>query len=111
MAHTGGSKSMATLMNEQAIDGIEPTRAKIYILTHTKCRDGRPLDEESSSAFDEEMTLKRKNQEMLILELSWMRQVMWKYASTELSRPLNNESTTRQWEWVLSRPFIGWKFR
>lgn len=42
------------------------------------------------------MTLKRKNQEMLILELSWMRQVMWKYASTELSRPLNNESTTRQ---------------
>ncbi|XP_015163244.1 uncharacterized protein [Solanum tuberosum] len=182
MPHTGGSKSIATLMNEQAIDGIEPTRAKIYILTHIERRDGRPLDEESSNAADmmkeklsndeileeqshdsvawegdahsqvlgkeksgyvrglglgptpsllwgsksflrnvsvdglcneaakkleqeinelnkkqdEEMVLMRKNQEMLVSELSWMRKVMWKYAPTELSRPQNNGSTTRQ---------------
>ncbi|XP_055836098.1 uncharacterized protein LOC129904565 [Solanum dulcamara] len=57
MAHMGGSKSIATLMNEQAIDGIEPTRAKVYILTHTKCRDGRPLDGESSNVVD---TMKEK---------------------------------------------------
>ncbi|KAL3323076.1 hypothetical protein AABB24_040267 [Solanum stoloniferum] len=170
MAHTGGSKSIATLMNERAIDGIEPTRAKIYILTHTERRDGRPLDEESSNAVDmmkeklsngeieeqshdsvawegdvysqvlgkeksgyvrglglgptlsllggsksflqnvsvdglcnevakkleqeinelnkkqdEEMVLMRKNQEMLVSELSWMRKVTWKYAPTELA--------------------------
>ncbi|KAH0730048.1 hypothetical protein KY289_001236 [Solanum tuberosum] len=45
---------------------------------------------------DEEMVLMRKNQEMLVSELSWMRKVMWKYAPTELSRPQNNGSTTRQ---------------
>ncbi|KAK6791480.1 hypothetical protein RDI58_010561 [Solanum bulbocastanum] len=49
---TGGSKSIATLMNEQAIDGIEPTRAKVYILIHTKRRNGRPLDEESSNVIN-----------------------------------------------------------
>ena len=37
-----------------------------------------------------------KNQEMLLSELSCMRQVMWKYSPTELSRPQNNERTTRQ---------------
>ncbi|XP_075086625.1 uncharacterized protein LOC107817705 isoform X2 [Nicotiana tabacum] len=52
MPHTGGSKSIATLMNEKAIDGIEPTRAQVYILTHTKRKDGRPLDEESSNTVD-----------------------------------------------------------
>ncbi|MCD7452526.1 hypothetical protein HAX54_017281 [Datura stramonium] len=175
MPHTGGSKSIATLMNEQDVDGIEPTRAKVYILTHTKCKDGRPLDEESSNIVDmmkeklsngetpieqlhgsvaweggvysqvlendksgyvrglrlgptpsllwgskssswnvsfdglsnevahkleqqiyelmelnkkqdEELTLMQKNQEMLVLELSWMRQDMWKYAPIENSR-------------------------
>ncbi|KAH0730023.1 hypothetical protein KY289_001211 [Solanum tuberosum] len=45
---------------------------------------------------DEQIVLMRKNQEMLVSELSWMRQVTWKYAPTELSRPQNNESTTRQ---------------
>lgn len=32
---------------------------------------------------DEEMALMRKNQEILVSELSWMRQVMWKYAPIE----------------------------
>ncbi|KAK4708258.1 hypothetical protein R3W88_029183 [Solanum pinnatisectum] len=45
---------------------------------------------------DEEMSLMRKNQEMLVSELSWMRQAMWKYAPTELTRPQNNGSTIRQ---------------
>ncbi|XP_070055886.1 uncharacterized protein [Nicotiana tomentosiformis] len=34
MPHTGGSKSIATLMNEQDVNGIEPTRAEIFLLTH-----------------------------------------------------------------------------
>ncbi|KAK4342655.1 hypothetical protein RND71_038471 [Anisodus tanguticus] len=38
-------------MYPQAIDGIEPTRAEIYILPHTKRKDGRPLDEESSNTI------------------------------------------------------------
>lgn len=42
------------------------------------------------------MILMRKNQEMLVSELSWMRQVMWKYAPIELSMPHNNGSPTRQ---------------
>ncbi|XP_060214215.1 uncharacterized protein LOC132641297 isoform X3 [Lycium barbarum] len=193
MPHTGGSKSIATLMNEKAIDGIEPTRAEVYILTHTKRKDGRPLDEESSNTVDmmqenlsnnetpyeqphgsvawegdvysqvlgneksgyvrglglgptpsllwgsksslrnvvadglsneaahkleqetnelkelnkkqdeqinelikkqnEEIALMKKNQEMLVSELSWMRQVMWKYAPTGLYGRQNNGST------------------
>ncbi|XP_070029412.1 uncharacterized protein [Nicotiana sylvestris] len=47
MPHTGGSKSIATLMNEQAVNGIEPTRAEIFLLTHKKHKDGRPLDDDS----------------------------------------------------------------
>ncbi|XP_057426165.1 uncharacterized protein LOC130719563 [Lotus japonicus] len=50
--HTGGSKSIGTLMDEQAKDGIEPTRAEVFILTHKKRKDGRPLDEESSKTVD-----------------------------------------------------------
>ncbi|MCD7450206.1 hypothetical protein HAX54_004353 [Datura stramonium] len=52
MPHTGGFKSIETLMNKQAVDRIEPTRFKVYILTHTKRKDGRTLDEESSNIFD-----------------------------------------------------------
>nr|XP_033509010.1 uncharacterized protein LOC104085055 isoform X2 [Nicotiana tomentosiformis] len=52
MPHTGGSKSIATLMDEQANNGIEPTRAKIFILTHKNRKDGRLLDEESAKAVD-----------------------------------------------------------
>ncbi|KAL3341364.1 hypothetical protein AABB24_025759 [Solanum stoloniferum] len=74
MAHTGVSKSIATLMNEQAIDGIEPTRAKIYIVTHTKRRDGRPLDEESSNAVD---TMKEKLSNGEILEEQSHDSVAW----------------------------------
>ncbi|KAG5571142.1 hypothetical protein H5410_060908, partial [Solanum commersonii] len=31
-----------------------------------------------------------------VRELSWMRQATWKYAPTELTKPQNNGSTTRQ---------------
>ncbi|XP_075106353.1 uncharacterized protein LOC107779128 isoform X2 [Nicotiana tabacum] len=50
--HTGGSKSIATLIDEQAKNDIEPTRAEIFILTHKKRKDGRLLDEESAKAVD-----------------------------------------------------------
>ncbi|XP_020208384.1 uncharacterized protein LOC109793330 isoform X1 [Cajanus cajan] len=48
MPHTRGSKSIGTLMVEKAIDGIEPTRAEIFILTHQRRKDGRPLDDVSA---------------------------------------------------------------
>ncbi|XP_070022761.1 uncharacterized protein [Nicotiana sylvestris] len=51
MPHTGGSKSIATLMDEQAVNGIEPTRAQVFTLTHTKRRDGKPLDDDSIKAM------------------------------------------------------------
>ncbi|XP_059305280.1 uncharacterized protein LOC132056895 isoform X2 [Lycium ferocissimum] len=52
MPHTGGSKSIATLMDEKAENGIEPTRAQIFVLSHKKRKDGRPLDEDSASTID-----------------------------------------------------------
>ncbi|KAJ1396109.1 putative transposase, Ptta/En/Spm, plant [Sesbania bispinosa] len=52
MPHTGGSKSIGTLMHEKAKDEVEPTRAEVFILTHKKRKDGRPLDEESAKALD-----------------------------------------------------------
>lgn len=52
MPHTRGSKSIATLMDEQAANGIEPTRAKIFLLTHKKRADGRPLDDDSAKVID-----------------------------------------------------------
>ncbi|XP_059309261.1 uncharacterized protein LOC132060304 isoform X2 [Lycium ferocissimum] len=52
MPHTGGSKSIATLMDEKAENGVEPTRAQVFILTHRPRKDGRPLDEESSKTID-----------------------------------------------------------
>ncbi|KAJ1391691.1 putative transposase, Ptta/En/Spm, plant [Sesbania bispinosa] len=36
----------------KAKDGVEPTRAEVFILTHKKRKDGRPLDEESAKALD-----------------------------------------------------------
>ncbi|TKY47020.1 transposase, Ptta/En/Spm, plant [Spatholobus suberectus] len=48
MPHMGGSKSIGTLMTK---DGIEPTQAEVFILTHKKRKDGRPLDEESIKAL------------------------------------------------------------
>ncbi|XP_075108771.1 uncharacterized protein LOC107803178 isoform X3 [Nicotiana tabacum] len=36
--HKGGFKSIATLMNELAVNGIEPTRAEIFLLTHKNVR-------------------------------------------------------------------------
>ncbi|XP_075086613.1 uncharacterized protein LOC107817705 isoform X1 [Nicotiana tabacum] len=45
---------------------------------------------------DEEIALMKKNQDMLVSELTWMRQVMWKYVPTKLCGPQNYGSTTRQ---------------
>nr|XP_009764386.1 PREDICTED: uncharacterized protein LOC104216110 isoform X2 [Nicotiana sylvestris] len=39
-------------MDEQAKNGIEPTRAEIFILTYKKRKNGRLLDEESAKAVD-----------------------------------------------------------
>ncbi|XP_020231497.1 uncharacterized protein LOC109812045 isoform X3 [Cajanus cajan] len=52
MPHTRGSKSIGTLMVEKAIDGIEPTRAEIFILTHQRRKDGRPLDDVSAKIVE-----------------------------------------------------------
>ncbi|MCE3215689.1 hypothetical protein HAX54_003205 [Datura stramonium] len=52
MPHTGGSKSIATLMDEKVENGIEPTRAQVFILTHKPRKDGRPLNEESAKTID-----------------------------------------------------------
>uniref|UniRef100_A0A0V0H436 Putative ovule protein n=1 Tax=Solanum chacoense TaxID=4108 RepID=A0A0V0H436_SOLCH len=52
MPHTGGSKSIDTLMDKKAENGIEPTRAEIFLLTHKKRVDGRPLDEDFAKAID-----------------------------------------------------------
>ncbi|XP_019251293.1 PREDICTED: uncharacterized protein LOC109230225 [Nicotiana attenuata] len=52
MPHTGGSKSIATLMDEQAVNGVEPTRAQIFLLTHKQYKDGRPLDVDSANAIE-----------------------------------------------------------
>ncbi|XP_049406184.1 uncharacterized protein LOC125869791 [Solanum stenotomum] len=48
MPHTGGSKSIATLMDEKVENGVEPTRAEVFVLTHKKRADGRPLDDDSA---------------------------------------------------------------
>ncbi|KAK6791561.1 hypothetical protein RDI58_010642 [Solanum bulbocastanum] len=52
MPHTGGSKSIATLMNEQTANGREPTLAEIFLLTHKQRVDGRPLDDDSAKAIE-----------------------------------------------------------
>ncbi|XP_070010995.1 uncharacterized protein [Nicotiana sylvestris] len=36
----------------KAVNGIEPTRAQVFILTHTKRKDGRPLDDDSVKAIE-----------------------------------------------------------
>ncbi|KAK6773842.1 hypothetical protein RDI58_029081 [Solanum bulbocastanum] len=36
----------------RTIDKIDPTRAKVYILSHTKCKDCRPLNEESPNTIN-----------------------------------------------------------
>ncbi|MCD9559808.1 hypothetical protein HAX54_018108 [Datura stramonium] len=52
MPHTGGSKSITTLMDEKDENGIEPTRAQVFIVTHKPRKDGRQLDEESARTID-----------------------------------------------------------
>ncbi|KAK6926427.1 putative transposase, Ptta/En/Spm, plant [Dillenia turbinata] len=48
MPHTAGSKSFACLMAEKAKDGVEPSRAHIFIETHKPRKNGRPINEESA---------------------------------------------------------------
>lgn len=38
----------------------------------------------------------RKNQEMLVSELSWLRQIILKYAPTKICQSQQNGRTTRQ---------------
>ncbi|MCD9643652.1 hypothetical protein HAX54_031284 [Datura stramonium] len=52
MPHTGGSKSIATLMDDKAENGIEPTRAQVFILTHKPLKNDKALDEESAKTID-----------------------------------------------------------
>ncbi|MCD7469865.1 hypothetical protein HAX54_009179 [Datura stramonium] len=54
--------------SDWATDGIESTRAKVYILTHTKHNDGRPLDKESTNTVDK-MKEKLSNGETPIEQL------------------------------------------
>ncbi|XP_049399793.1 uncharacterized protein LOC125869753 [Solanum stenotomum] len=74
MPHTGGSKSIATLMHEQAENGIEPTRAEIFLLTHKKRVDGRPLDDDSAKAIDminERMTNNERSTDQPPHNVAW----------------------------------------
>uniref|UniRef100_A0A1U7VB81 Uncharacterized protein LOC104214295 n=2 Tax=Nicotiana sylvestris TaxID=4096 RepID=A0A1U7VB81_NICSY len=74
MPHTGGSKSIATLMNEQAVNGIEPTRAEIFLLTHKKCKDGRPLDDDSVKTIEminERMSNSERSTEQPPCSVAW----------------------------------------
>ncbi|XP_016513316.1 uncharacterized protein LOC107830300 isoform X1 [Nicotiana tabacum] len=36
----------------KAVNGVGPTRAQVFLLTHTKCKDGRPLDDDSAKAIE-----------------------------------------------------------
>ncbi|KAH0700751.1 hypothetical protein KY284_014966 [Solanum tuberosum] len=57
MPHTGGSKSIVTLMDDQTANGREPTRAEIFLLPHKLLVDGGPLDDDSAKE------IKRRNSE------------------------------------------------
>ncbi|KAH0709073.1 hypothetical protein KY284_010500 [Solanum tuberosum] len=54
MPHTGGSKSIATLMDVQTANGREPTGVEIFLLTHKQRVDGRPLDDDSAKVLGNE---------------------------------------------------------
>nr|XP_018625592.1 uncharacterized protein LOC108944756 [Nicotiana tomentosiformis] len=74
MPHTGGSKSIATLMNEQDVNGIEPTRVEIFILTHKKRKDGRPLDDDSAKTIEminERMSNSKRSTEQFSSSVAW----------------------------------------
>uniref|UniRef100_A0A3Q7IE77 Uncharacterized protein n=1 Tax=Solanum lycopersicum TaxID=4081 RepID=A0A3Q7IE77_SOLLC len=60
MPHTGGSKSIAKLMNEQASNGMEPTRAKKNLLTDKKHVNGRPVDNVSAKDMINQQMINRK---------------------------------------------------
>ncbi|KAG5631227.1 hypothetical protein H5410_002944, partial [Solanum commersonii] len=44
MPHKEGSRSIATLVDEQAENGIGAYTSTIFILDHKNCKDDRPLD-------------------------------------------------------------------
>ncbi|KAH9616139.1 hypothetical protein KSS87_014649 [Heliosperma pusillum] len=54
MPHCAGRRSFAQLRADKTIDGVEPSRAQIFIDTHKdrKTRDKRKLDEESAKAIE-----------------------------------------------------------
>lgn len=61
-------------MAEKAKDGIKPTRAEIFILTHKKRKDGRPLDEESTKVVDmiqEKLNIGQTSKEQPIGSVAW----------------------------------------
>ncbi|MCE3051657.1 hypothetical protein HAX54_050450, partial [Datura stramonium] len=74
MPHTGGSKSIATLMDEQTKNGIGPTRTQIFILTCKKGMDGRPLDDDFAKAIEmmnEKMRNIERSTEQPLHSVSW----------------------------------------
>ncbi|XP_021891603.1 uncharacterized protein LOC110809924 isoform X3 [Carica papaya] len=65
--HAMGTKSFARIREEERAkrpDGKEPTRAELYILTHTR-KDGQPVDETAAEAIAklQEHTTQRKTTE------------------------------------------------
>lgn len=63
--HASGQKSFARIREEERIkrpDGKEPTRAELYILTHTR-RDGQPVDEAAAENIAKLREFAAKKQE------------------------------------------------
>ncbi|GKV24436.1 hypothetical protein SLEP1_g34048 [Rubroshorea leprosula] len=61
-----GSKSFARIREEERMkrpDGKEPTRAELYILTHTRRKDGQPVDEIAAANIAKlrELATKKQN--------------------------------------------------
>ena len=61
-------------MNEQAVNGIEPTRVEIFLLTHKKRKDGRPLDDDSVKTIEminERMSNSERSTEQPPRSVAW----------------------------------------
>ncbi|KAK9756810.1 hypothetical protein RND81_01G122300 [Saponaria officinalis] len=63
MPHCAGRQSIAQLRAKKTIDGVEPSRAQIFIETHKdrKTRDKKSIDEESAKAVEK---MKEKLEEL-----------------------------------------------
>ncbi|GLT61668.1 hypothetical protein SLA2020_343570 [Shorea laevis] len=60
--HTSGQKSYARILEEERrkrTDGKEPTRAELYILTHTR-KDGQPIDEIAATTISKLLEAKKQ---------------------------------------------------